>query len=42
MVLSAAQTTSFWETELALPAATRAQLVQEGLTDISDFTEIDS
>ena len=42
MVLSAAQTTAFWEIELALPTATRVQLVQEGLTDISDLTEIDS
>ena len=42
MVLSAAQTTAFWETELALPGATRQRLVLEGLADISDLTEIDT
>jgi len=42
MVLSAAQTTAFWATEMALSAATRVQLGQEGITDIADLAEIDS
>jgi len=42
MVLSAAQTTAFWEIEMALPAATRVQLGQEGITDIANLAEIDS
>ena len=42
MVLSANQTTAFWETELALPGATRQRLVLEGLADIADLTEIDT
>ena len=42
MVLSAAQTTAFWETEMALSPATRVQLGQEGITDIADLAEIDS